>query len=45
MELVQQRFLRLGVDVAEQRIAVILVADDDAAFLAPVVTLAYHAVT
>ena len=44
MELVQQSLLRLGIDVAEQRLAVILVADDDTAFPAPVVTLAHHAV-
>ena len=45
MELVQQRFLRLGVDMAEQRLAVFLMPDDDAPFPAPVVTLAHHAVT
>ena len=44
VELVQQCLLRPGVDVAEQRLAVFLVPDDDAAFPAPVVTLADHAV-
>ncbi|CAN4028743.1 DUF4179 domain-containing protein, partial [Dysosmobacter welbionis] len=45
VELVQQRLLRLGVDVAEQRLAIFLVADDDAAFPASIVTLSHHAVT
>ena len=45
VELVQQRLLRLGVDVAEQRLAVFLVADNDAAFPASVLALAHHAVT
>ena len=45
MELVQQRLLGLGVDVAEQRFAVFLVADDDAALPAAIVPPTYHAVT
>ena len=45
VELVQQRLLGLGVDMAEQRLAVFLVANDDAALPAPIVTLSHHAVT
>lgn len=45
VELVQQCFLGLGVDVAEQRLAVFLVADDDEALPAAIVPLPYHAVT
>ena len=45
VELVQQCLLRLGVDMAEQRLAVFLVADNDAAFPAPVLSLAHHAIT
>ena len=45
VELVQQCLLRLGVDMTEQRLAVFLVANDDAAFPASVLPLAYHAVT
>ena len=44
VELVQQRLLRLGVDMAEQRLSVFLVADDDAALPASVLPLAHHAV-
>ena len=44
MEFVQQRLLRLGVDVTEQRFAIFLVADDDAALPAAVVTPSPHAV-
>ena len=45
VELVQQRLLRLGVDMTEQRFAVFFVADDDAALPASIVTLSHHAVT
>ena len=45
VQLVQQRLLRLGIDMAEQRLAVFLVADNDAALPAPVLPLAHHAVT
>lgn len=45
VELVQQRLLRLGVDMTEQRFAIFLVADDDAALPASVVTPSHHAVT
>ena len=45
VELVQQCLLRLGVDMTEQRLAVFLVANDDAALPASVVTPSYHAVT
>ena len=45
VQLVQQCLLRLGVDMAEQRLAVFLVANDDAALPASIVTLSHHAVT
>ena len=45
VQLVQQRLLRLGVDVTEQRFAIFFVADDDAALPASVVTPSHHAVT
>ena len=45
VEFVQQRLLRLGVDVTEQWFAVFLVADDDAALPASVLPLSHHAVT
>mgnify|MGYP001632433620 CR=1 FL=1 len=45
VQLVQQRLLRLGVDVAKQRLAVFPMADDDAAFPAAVLPPAHHAVT
>ena len=45
VELVQQCLLGLGVDVAEQRLTVFLVADNDAALPAAILTLAYHAIT
>ena len=45
MELVQQRLLRLGVDMTEQRLAVFPVADDDAALPASVLSPPHHAVT
>ena len=44
VELVQQRLLGLGVDMAEQRLAVFLVADDDAALPAAILPPAHHAV-
>ena len=44
VELVQQSLLRLGVDMTEQRLAIFLVADDDAALPASVLPLSYHAV-
>ena len=45
VELVQQFLLRLGVDMTEQRLAVFLVADNDAALSAAVVPPAHHAVS
>jgi len=45
MEFVQQRLLRLGIDVAKQRLAVFPVPNDDAAFPSSIVTLSHHAVT
>ena len=45
VELVQQCLLGLGIHMPEQRLAVFLVADNDAAFPASVITLSHHAVT
>ena len=45
MQLVQQGLLRLGIDVAEQRLAVFPMPNDDAPFPASIVTLSHHAVT
>ena len=45
MEFVQQRLLRLGIDVAKQRLAVFPVPNDDAAFPSSIVTPSHHAVT
>ena len=45
VQLVQQGLLRLGIDVAEQRLAVFPVPNDDAPFPASIVTLSHHAVT
>ena len=45
VELVHQFFLRVGVVVMEDGIAVFLVSDDDAAFPAAIVAAAHHAVT
>ena len=44
VELVQQCLLGLGVDVAEQRLAIFFVADNDAALPAPIFPLTHHAV-
>ena len=45
VELVQQCLLRLGIDMTEQRLAIFLAANDDAALPASIVTLSHHAVT
>ena len=42
VELFRQRFLRLRVDVPEDRVAVCLVPHDDAPFPAPIVTFSDH---
>ena len=44
MEFVQQRLLRLGVDMTKQWFAVFFVADNDTPFPASVVTPSHHAV-
>ena len=44
VELVQQRLLRLGVDMTKQRLAVFPVADNNAALPSSVLPLAHHAV-
>ena len=45
VELVHQFFLRVGVVVMEDGVAVFLVSDDDAPFPAAIVAAAHHAVT
>ena len=45
VQLVQQRLLRLGIHMTEQRFAVFPVSNDDAALPASIVTLSHHAVT
>ena len=45
VQLIQQSFLGLGIHMTEQRLAVFPMADDDTAFPAAVLPLAYHAVT
>ena len=45
VELVQQCLLGLGIDVAEQRLAVFQMPNDDAPFPSSIATLSHHAVT
>ena len=45
VQLVQQCLLGLGIDVAEQRLAVFPMPNDDAPFPSSIVTLSHHAVT